>query len=207
MDLDVPKDTHAEPTDPGTNETPTPEPERQSKVFINTDEMLLEILSAAPTAYVNIPLSKKRPSSFELQKTPTSAKFFNTGGKKAKKDEEEPTADGLILEAQDCLVRAANLLRNQPGRQTQLLDLIGIFRSYTADGELPTARNVLAIHTKALEKVIRRVEKATTPSAGQQPQPQNTQPRGQSHPGGNPTTSPNNSQPPPKPTGDALLRL
>ena len=66
IDLDIPQDTYAESTDSETPGSPTPKPKRRSKVFTNTEEILTEILSAAPTAYVNIPSSKKRPSSFDL---------------------------------------------------------------------------------------------------------------------------------------------
>jgi hypothetical protein len=133
-----------------------------------------KIAKTAPKAFVVIPPSKKQPSSFDLQKSPTTIKAPNVHGKKAKAEETDTEATRLVLEAQNCLVQASALYRKQPKKQTRILDLIAIFRSFTDDGELPSTAGVLSAHTIALEKVIRRVEKATIAQLSQNPQPQNS---------------------------------
>jgi hypothetical protein len=175
--------------------THTPKLKNKLKVFKNTEEMIAEIAETVPKAFVVIPSSKKRPSSFDLQKSPTTTKTPNVHSKKAKAEETDTEATRLVLEAQNCLVQAAALYGEQPKKQTRILNLIAIFRSFTDDGELPSTAGVLSAHTTALEKVIRRVEKATTAQLSQNPQPQNSQRASQNHPGGDPTTS-QNSLPP-----------
>ena len=154
--------------------TPTPKLKNKSKVFKNTEKTIAEIAETAPRAFVVIPSLKKRPSSFDLQKSPTTTKAPNVHGKKAKAEETDTEATRLVLEAQDCLVQAAALYGKQPKKQTRIHDLIAIFRSFTDDGKLPSTAGVLSTHTTALEKVIRRVEKATIAQLSQNPQPQNS---------------------------------
>jgi hypothetical protein len=75
--------------------------------------MIAEIAKTVPKAFVVISLSKKRPSSFDLQKSPTTTKTPNVHGKKAKAKETDTEATRLVLEAQDCLVQAAALYGKQ----------------------------------------------------------------------------------------------
>jgi hypothetical protein len=140
---------------------PTPKLKNKPKVFKNTEKMIAEITKTAPRAFIVIPSLKKRPSSFDLQKSPTTTKAPNIHGKKAKAEETDTEATRLVLEAQNCLVQAAALYGKQPKKQTRILNLIAIFRSFTDDGELLLTARALSAYITALEKVIRRVEKAT----------------------------------------------
>jgi hypothetical protein len=149
-------------SNPEALKTPAPKLKNKPKVFKNTEEMIAEIAETVPKAFVVIPSLKKRPSSFDLQKSPTTTTTPNVHGKKAKAEETDTEATRLVLEAQNCLVQAAALYGKQPKKQTRILDLIAIFRSFTDDGELPSTAGVLNAYITALEKVIRRVEKATT---------------------------------------------
>jgi hypothetical protein len=140
--------------------TPTPKLRNKSKVFKNTEKTIAEIAKTVPRAFIVIPSLKKRPSSFDLQKSPTTTKAPNVYGKKAKAKETDTEATRLVLEAQDCLVQAAALYRKQLKKQTRILNLIAIFRSFIDDGELLSTAGVLSAYITALKKVIRRVEKA-----------------------------------------------
>jgi hypothetical protein len=84
--------------------TPTPKLKNKSKVFKNTEKTIAEIAETAPRAFIVIPSLKKRLSSFDLQKSPTTTKAPNVHGKKAKAEETDTEATRLVLEAQDCLV-------------------------------------------------------------------------------------------------------
>jgi hypothetical protein len=142
--------------------TPTPKLKNKPKVFKNTEKMIAKIAKTVPRAFIVIPSLKKRPSSFDLQKSPTITKAPNVYGKKAKAEETDTEATRLVLEAQNCLVQAAILYGKQPKKQTRILNLITIFRSFTDDGELLSTARALSAYITALERVIRRVEKATT---------------------------------------------
>jgi hypothetical protein len=142
--------------------TPTPKLKNKPKVFKNTEEMIAEITKTVPKAFIVILSSKKQPSSFDLQKSPPTTKTPNVHSKKAKAKETDTEATRLVLEAQNCLVQAAALYGKQPKKQTRILDLIAIFRSFTDDSKLPSTAGALSAYITALKKVIRRVEKATT---------------------------------------------
>ena len=117
--------------------------------------------SKIQSPYVVIP-SRKRPSSFDLQKSPLFNQTQTAFVKKAKASKDVSEAERHILDAQNSLVEAALYLKSEPKRQIKLLDLIEIFRQYTTNNELPTAANIIAVQTNALERVIRRVKKATS---------------------------------------------
>jgi hypothetical protein len=78
-------------------------------VFKNTEKIIAEIAKTTPKAFIVIPSLKKRPSSFDLQKSPTITKTPNVYSKKAKAEETDTEATRLVLEAQDYLVQAAAL--------------------------------------------------------------------------------------------------
>jgi hypothetical protein len=84
--------------------TPTLKLKNKPKVFKNTEEIIAEIAKTVPKAFIVIPLLKKQPSSFDLQKSPTTTKMPNVYGKKAKAKETDTDATRLVLEAQNCLV-------------------------------------------------------------------------------------------------------
>jgi hypothetical protein len=142
-------------------------------------------------------LSKKRRSSFNLQREFTFSPTQINADKVTQAAVYASEAEDHIQNAQNSLVQAAALLKSEPKRQTQLLDLIDIFRCYTTNKELPTVASIIAVQTNALEKVIRRVERATTISQSTLQQPQNTQPGSQIYSGNDPASLAGNS---PQPT-------
>jgi hypothetical protein len=86
-------------SNPEALKTPAPKLKNKPKVFKNTEEMIAEITKSVLKAFVVIPLLKKRPSSFDLQKSPTTTKTPNIYGKKAKAEETDTEATRLVLEA------------------------------------------------------------------------------------------------------------
>jgi hypothetical protein len=79
--------------------THTPKLKNKPKVFKDTEEIIAEIAETVPKAFIVIPSLKKRPSSFNLQKSPTTTKTPNVYGKKAKAEETDTEATRLVLEA------------------------------------------------------------------------------------------------------------
>jgi hypothetical protein len=86
-------------SNPKAPKTPALKLKNKPKVFKNTKEMIAEIAKTVPKAFIVIPLLKKRPSSFDLQKSPTTTTMPNVYSKKAKAKETDIEATRLVLEA------------------------------------------------------------------------------------------------------------
>jgi hypothetical protein len=109
-----------------------------------------------PKVHANIP--SKRPVGFEFQAGPSSLKKAAATFKAAKDLEESRQAEDKVLEARQCLVVAANLLRSKPNEQSRILELIEVMRNFTEKKELPKAASIISTQTNALERAIRKLD-------------------------------------------------
>jgi uncharacterized protein YegP (UPF0339 family) len=112
-------------------------------------------------------------STLEPQTKTTQSKF----NLRARNNEDARNAADRIYEARQSLIEAVQLLKQTPGEQTRVLDLLEVFRDFTERKEVSNTGNILATQTTALEKVIRQFEKSTefswnkSPILGVQMQP------------------------------------
>jgi hypothetical protein len=109
-----------------------------------------------PKVHTNIP--SKRPVGFEFQAGPGGLKKATATFKAARDLEESRQAEDKVLEARQCLVAAANLLRSKPNEQSRILELIEVIRNFTEKKELPKAASIISTQTNALQKAIRKLD-------------------------------------------------
>ena len=81
--------------------------------------------------------------------------------------------------ARNLVIQAANLAKNNPTRQTSLLDLVEVFRDFTENGRVNKKNSTilgdqissLSNVSKELREKVRRLEKPNTPPTQPQAQP------------------------------------
>jgi hypothetical protein len=112
----------------------------------------------APRLKVHANIPSKRPVGFEFQAGPSSLKKATATFKVARDLEESRQAEDKVLEARQCLVAAANLLRSKPNEQSRIFELIEVIRNFTEKKELPKAASIISIQTNALERAIRKLD-------------------------------------------------
>jgi hypothetical protein len=115
-------------------------------------------VNQAPRLRVHANIPSKRPGGFEFQAGPSSLKKATATFKAARDLEESRQAEDKVLEARQCLVAAANLLRSKPNEQSRILELIEVMRNFTEKKELPKAASIISTQTNALEKAIRKLD-------------------------------------------------
>jgi hypothetical protein len=108
----------------------------------------------------------------------------------------ENKAQDLIYRARDLLIEAYSASTNRT-QQTNILELVQVFREYTESGVLRKASNILATQVASLERATRKVETLARPVLPRQPQaPQATQATQSSQASQNPQASQNIQIPP-----------
>jgi hypothetical protein len=115
-------------------------------------------VNQAPRLKVHTNIPSKRPLGFEFQAGPSSFKKVTATFKVARDLEDSRQAEEKVLEARQCLIAAANLLRSNPNEQSRILELIEVMRNFTKKKELPKAASIISTQTNALEKAIRKLD-------------------------------------------------
>ena len=80
----------------------------------------------------------------------------------------ENKAQDLIYRARDLLIEAYSASTNRT-QQTNILELVQVFREYTESGVLRKASTILATQVASLERATRKVETLARPSLPRQP--------------------------------------
>jgi hypothetical protein len=119
-------------------------------------------VNQAPRLRVHTNILSKRPGGFKFQVGPSSLKKATATFKAVRDLEESRQAEDKVLEARQCLVAVANLLRSKPNEQSRILELIEVIRNFTKKKELLKAVSIISTQTNALEKAIRKLDETVT---------------------------------------------